>query len=109
LTQLRHQRSNHFALRDFLLDHLVGGCEERFRHLDAEQPRGLKVDDELELGRLMDRQVGGLCAPERRSRLVARSLKGRLRKAVGYSVTPLAESKVWAWAIRLFAAASSIF
>jgi hypothetical protein len=32
----------------------------------------------------------------RRSRLVARSLKGRLRKAVGYSVTPLAESKVWA-------------
>jgi hypothetical protein len=29
-----------------LVDHLVGGCEERFRHLDARRPRRLPVDDE---------------------------------------------------------------
>ena len=38
--------------------------EQRRRHLDAERPRRLQVDDELELGRLHDRQVGGLGALE---------------------------------------------
>jgi hypothetical protein len=46
------------------LDHLVGGREERFRHLDAERPGRLLVDDQLELDRLLDRQVGGLGALE---------------------------------------------
>jgi hypothetical protein len=54
------RRSNCFALRDASFDHLVGGCEERFRHLDAERPGRLPVDDELELGRLYHRQVGRL-------------------------------------------------
>jgi hypothetical protein len=44
--------------------HLVGGCEQRGRHVEAEQPRRLQVDDELEFGRLQDRQVGGLGALE---------------------------------------------
>jgi hypothetical protein len=43
-----------------LIDHLVGDSEQRRRHFNAEQPCGAKVDDELELGRLYDRQVGGL-------------------------------------------------
>src|SRR5262249_36350761 len=44
------------------LDHLVGEQLQRVGHLDAEQSRRLQVDDELELGRLQDRQVCGLCA-----------------------------------------------
>ncbi len=34
------------------------------RHLDAERPSRLQVDDELEFGRLQDRQVCGLGALE---------------------------------------------
>jgi ABC transporter substrate binding protein len=30
-----------FCVAKFLFDHFVGGREERFRHLDAEKPRGL--------------------------------------------------------------------
>jgi len=35
-----------------LLDHLVGGHEQFVRHDEAELPGGLRVDDQLELGRL---------------------------------------------------------
>src|ERR1700704_6556103 len=40
-----------------LFDHLVGGHEELVRHVEAERPGGLSVDDQLELARLHDRQV----------------------------------------------------
>src|SRR5262249_25857139 len=43
---------------------LVGNGEYGWRHLDAECPRGLHVDDELEFGRLQHRQVTGLGALE---------------------------------------------
>src|SRR5262249_21972808 len=47
-----------------LFDHLVGEQLQRVGHLDAEQSRRLRVDDELEFARLQDRQVGGLRAFE---------------------------------------------
>ena len=42
-----------------LLDHLVGAGEQRGGNVEPEHPRGDEVDDELELGRLHDRQVRG--------------------------------------------------
>ena len=47
-----------------LLDHLVGGHEQLVRHSEAEHPGGLGVDHQLELGRLHNRQIGGLGAFE---------------------------------------------
>src|SRR5260370_16077780 len=41
------------------LDHLVGAGEQRRWNFQAKRPRGRKIDDELELDRLHDRQVGG--------------------------------------------------
>src|SRR4051812_14047185 len=40
-----------------LLDHLVRAREQRLRHGEPERPRGLIVDDQLELIRLHDRHV----------------------------------------------------
>jgi hypothetical protein len=36
-------------------------AEERFRHVDTEQPGGLKIDRQLEFCRLQHRQISGLC------------------------------------------------
>ena len=40
-----------------LLDHLVGAGEEQGRNRQTERIRGLGVDDQLELGWLLNRQV----------------------------------------------------
>src|SRR5262245_25123186 len=39
-----------------LFDHLVGACEQHRRHLKAERLRGLEIDHELKLGRLLNRK-----------------------------------------------------
>src|SRR3984893_2918411 len=53
-----------FAWRLPSFDNLVGPCGQAGRHLDAECLCGLEVNDELELGRLDDRQVRRFIAPE---------------------------------------------
>src|SRR5207245_1727759 len=45
-----------------LLDHLVGASDDGLRDRKAEGLGGLEVDHQLELGRLLDGQVGGLRA-----------------------------------------------
>src|SRR5215468_557970 len=38
-------------------DHLVGAREQRIRHGKTERPCGRQVDDQIELGRLLDREI----------------------------------------------------
>src|SRR5262249_53362419 len=45
--------------RSKLFDHLVGAGRKARRHFEAERLRCDQVNDELELGGLDDRQVGG--------------------------------------------------
>src|SRR6516164_1000812 len=46
------------------LDYLVGAREHRDRYLEAERPSGLEIDDQLEFGGELDRQIAGLLALE---------------------------------------------
>src|SRR5262245_1249609 len=55
----------------FSLDHLVGGGAERRRHGEAKHPGRLRVDDQLELARLHDRQVRGFGALEDATGIIA--------------------------------------
>jgi hypothetical protein len=45
-----------------LFDHLVGAREHGRRHVEAKRPGRDEVDDKIELGRLLDREIGGSCA-----------------------------------------------
>ncbi len=44
------------------LKHLISPQQQRRRDREAEGSRGLEVDDQFELGRLLDGEVGRLCA-----------------------------------------------
>src|SRR5450631_2358803 len=46
------------------LNHFVGAQQYRLRNREAERLRCLEVDDKVELGRLLDRQVGRIGALE---------------------------------------------
>src|SRR6266700_397043 len=56
--------SNTSVQKPDLLDHLVGAREQRRRNRQAERPGGRKVEDQLDFGGLLDRQIGGLLALE---------------------------------------------
>jgi hypothetical protein len=40
-----------------LFDHVVGQCQQLVGDFEAERPRGLEIDHQLEFGGLDDRQV----------------------------------------------------
>jgi hypothetical protein len=51
-----------------LFDHLVGDCQQRGRHGNAERFGGLKIDNKGKLARLLDRKIAGLRTPSGRCR-----------------------------------------
>src|ERR1700742_2943549 len=60
----RSSQSQKPAQPSSLFNHLVGGCEQRRRNVEAERFRRPGVDHHLELGRQLHRKVGRLLAPE---------------------------------------------
>jgi hypothetical protein len=46
------------------LDHFAGRREEGLRRGEAKGLHGPEIDDELELGRLLNRKIGRLCSLE---------------------------------------------
>jgi hypothetical protein len=46
-----------------LLNHLIGAQQERLGDGWAEHLGRLEIDDQIELGRLLERKIAGLCAP----------------------------------------------
>jgi hypothetical protein len=54
---------HHHPTRNQSFDNLVGAGEDRLRHGKAERLGGPEIDDQLEFGRLRDRQISGLGNP----------------------------------------------
>ena len=52
------------AKRALLFDHVVGGGEQRLRHIKAERSSSLEVDHQLELGGRLNGKLAWFCAPE---------------------------------------------
>ena len=51
-------------MRVFSFDRLVGAGQQRRRRGEAERLGGLEIDHQLEFGRLLNWEVGGVGAPE---------------------------------------------
>jgi len=70
------------------LDHFVGEREQGRRQIEAERRRGLEIDDQLEPGRLQDRQLGGLIAsmPPGTNKVVVQDVAFRLKAGNGLGI-----------------------
>jgi len=63
--------SDQCARRPTSFDHFIGAGEDRWRDRQPERLGGLQIDDQLELRRLLDRQIGRLGAVEDLSSVIA--------------------------------------
>src|SRR5580692_2821452 len=76
-----------------LFDHLVSAREQRRRDGKAERLGSLQVYHELDFHRLLDRQVGGLFAPEDPTGIVS-DLTVRIRQAASIAHQPASRGKL---------------
>src|SRR6516225_12236401 len=69
-------------------DHLIGAQQYRSRHLETKGPRGLEINDEIELAWLLHRKIGRLLALEN-SACVSSDLviRGRGVSSVAYQAS----------------------
>ena len=73
---------------DNLLDHLIGAGEHRGWYGKIKRPGRLEIDREIELGRLLDRQIGRLLALEDFAHIFAHSpVNGRKVGAIADETT----------------------
>jgi hypothetical protein len=82
-----------------LFDHLVGARQERLRDRQAERLCGGQIEDEIELGRLLDRNVARLCSMQNLVDKVGSAPK-QVREvcSIGHQTPPLRrtpESRAW--------------
>jgi hypothetical protein len=70
-------RTNALRQTACLFDDLVGACEHRGRHVEADRLGCLQVDDQLELARPHDRQIAGLLALEDAADIDAAQKRGK--------------------------------
>jgi hypothetical protein len=54
---------------DRLFDHFVGTREKRLRYSQAKRRGGSEIDDQLEVGRLLNGDVCGLCSAQQLDQL----------------------------------------